>query len=88
MQGMEGRERERETERGETAVFVFTKHGDALARCCRTVISQSSVMPAQGAVTVRFLPSALSVNVMRLNQARVSGGSECDSLKAASGLAI
>ena len=28
--GMEGRERERE---GETAVFVFTKHGDALTRC-------------------------------------------------------
>ena len=56
-------ERERERER-EIAMFVFTKHCDALTRCRRNVISQSSVMPSQGADTVWVLPSALNVNVM------------------------
>ena len=49
---------------------------------------ESIAMPSQGADTMLLVPSALSVNVMRLSQARVNGGSDCDSLKAATCLGI
>ena len=45
-------------------------------------------MSLQGADAMWFLPSALNVNVMRLNQARVNGGSNYDSLKVAKCLVI
>ena len=49
---------------------------------------ESIAMPSQGADAMLLVPSALSVNVMRLSQARVNGGSDCDSLKAATCLGI
>ena len=52
------------------------------------LFQQSTAMPSQGAGAVWFLPSALSVHVMCLNQAGVNGGSGCDSLKAAKCLVI
>ena len=49
---------------------------------------ESIAMPSQGADTMLLVPSALSVSVMRLSQARVNGGSDCDSLKAATCIGI
>jgi hypothetical protein len=45
-------------------------------------------MAVTGVDTMWFLPSALNVNVMKFNQARVNGGSNYDSLKVAKCLVI
>ena len=45
-------------------------------------------MASNGGDTMWFLPSALNVNVMKSNQARVNGGSNYDSLKVAKCLVI
>ena len=45
-------------------------------------------MALTGDDTMWFLPSALKVNVLRSDQARVNGGSNYDSLKVAKCLVI
>ena len=43
---------------------------------------------SQGADAMGFLPSAVKVNVMRLNQARVNGVSNSDSLQVSKCLVV
>ena len=49
---------------------------------------ESTAVPSQGADAMLLVPSALSVNVVSLNQAGVNSGSDCDSPKAANCLVI
>ena len=51
-------------------------------------LKQSIAMASNGVDTMRFLPRALNVKVMKFKQARVNGGSNYDSLKVAKCLVI
>ena len=48
--------------------------GDPIAK-----LQQNIAMASEGVAAMRFLPSVLIAKVMKLKQARVNGGSTCDS---------